>query len=305
MANNEEMFYRYRKRFNMLVRHGKSQTAEAASLFYYLNRTDFNGLCRFNRSGEFNVPFGQYKSIDYIRDLTPYSVTFSKWEFLSGDFQDIPLEPVDFVYADPPYDVQFTRYSKEAFGWDEQVRTAEWLAQHEGPVVLSNQATDRIVELYDRLGFDLFYLDAPRRINCTGDRTPAREVLALKLPKVAVRRSTVSKGPEMSIKEWLANNGYNDVVRKIGAVELNWERRGTKTRRNWGDVLAGHKDGTPKTIAGVKFPVLAAARKRKGWPATKSSVCRNHAEKMPAAEPQVRWEKCKSHARDQSSNHEA
>jgi DNA adenine methylase len=61
------------------------------------------------------------------------------------------------------------------------VRTAKLLAAHSGPVVISNQATERIVKLYEGLGFQLSYLDAPRRISCTGDRTAAREVLAVKL----------------------------------------------------------------------------------------------------------------------------
>jgi DNA adenine methylase len=44
--------------------------------------------------------------------------------------------------------------------------------------VLSNQASPRIVALYRKLGYGLRFLAAPRRISCTGDRTPAREVLA-------------------------------------------------------------------------------------------------------------------------------
>jgi DNA adenine methylase len=96
------------------------------------------------------------------------------------DFESVPLEDADFVYADPPFDVEFTQYAKEGFGWEEQVRTAEWLARHKGPVVLSNQATDRIMALYRKMGFRLRFLDGPRRISCTGDRTPAREVLAVR-----------------------------------------------------------------------------------------------------------------------------
>jgi DNA adenine methylase len=46
--------------------------------------------------------------------------------------------------------------------------------------VLSNQATDRIISLYRRLGFELDFHKAPRFISCTGDRTPALEVLATK-----------------------------------------------------------------------------------------------------------------------------
>ena len=80
--------------------------------------------------------------------------------------------------TEPPYDVEFTQYSPGGFDWADQVRLTKWLAEHKGPVVLSNQATDRIVSLYSGHGFELAYLDGPRRINNTGDRTPAKEVLA-------------------------------------------------------------------------------------------------------------------------------
>jgi DNA adenine methylase len=147
---------------------------------YYLNRTGFNGLCRFNSKGEFNVPFGRYKTIHYQLDFTAYRAILANWELCCGDFAALEPAADDFIYADPPYDVQFTQYAKENFNWHEQQRLAHWLARHPGPVVLSNQATPRIIELYRDLGFTLRFLNAPRRISCTGDRTPAREILALR-----------------------------------------------------------------------------------------------------------------------------
>ena len=180
MRNDATLFYRQRERFNRLVAAGSSDSAEAAALFYYLNRTGYNGLCRFNRSGEFNVPFGRYRRINYVTDFSAYRATFKEWNFSSGDFETLELEDDDFIYADPPYDVEFTQYSSESFGWNEQVRLAEFLAAHRGPVVLSNQATARIVRLYRKLGFSIRRLSAPRMISCTGNRTPATEVLAIR-----------------------------------------------------------------------------------------------------------------------------
>ncbi len=180
MKNDETMFYAHRRRFNDLLARGREEGREAAGLFYYLNRTGYNGLCRFNRRGEFNVPFGRYTRITYTRDFSRYRRTFARWDFISMDFHKVPIEKGDFVYADPPYDVEFTQYSKEGFGWDDQVRLVDSLSAHSGPVVLSNQATGRIVRLYEAAGFKLLYVQAPRRISCTGDRTPAREVLALR-----------------------------------------------------------------------------------------------------------------------------
>jgi DNA adenine methylase len=180
MRNEKDLYYAHRARFNALLADGEGTTHEAAALFYFLNRTGYNGLCRFNASGAFNVPFGRYRTIPYARSFPAHTRVFSAWRFACGDFEAIDLAPDDFVYADPPYDVPFTSYSQGGFGWDDQVRAARWLARHRGPVVLSNQATPRIVELYRSLGFTLTYLEAPRRISRTGDRTPAREVVALR-----------------------------------------------------------------------------------------------------------------------------
>lgn len=180
MRNDAALYYAHRERFNRLIAEGGQGSREAAELFYYLNRTGYNGLCRFNRRGGYNVPFGRYRGIGYTTDFSAYAPLFARWEFVSGDFAALPLDPDDVIYADPPYDVPFTQYSREVFGWEQQVRLAEWLARRPGPVLLSNQATPRIVALYDRLGFTLRFLDAPRRISRTGDRTPAVEVLALK-----------------------------------------------------------------------------------------------------------------------------
>ena len=180
MRYDEQLFYRHRDTFNHLIRNGGADSDEAAQLFYYLNRTCFNGLCRFNKSGEFNVPFGTYTTVNYDRDLSGYPAVLRQWSFSNVDVERVPMESGDFVYADPPYDVEFTTYSAGGFSWEDQVRTAELLARHDGPVVISNQETPRILDLYERLGFELTYLPGPRRISCTGDRTAAREVLAVK-----------------------------------------------------------------------------------------------------------------------------
>lgn len=177
MRNDESFYYAQRERFNALLDAGKGASLEAASLFYYLNRTGYNGLCRFNARGHFNVPFGRYLKITYAPDFLGHRDCFRGWTFAAGDVADVPIEPGDFVYADPPYDVEFTQYSRGGFTWEDQERTALLLSRHKGPVVLVNQATDRITKLYAKLGYSSRFLDAPRRISCTGDRTPAREII--------------------------------------------------------------------------------------------------------------------------------
>ena len=180
MQNDASLYYQHRERFNTLILEGTADTAEAAALFYYLNRTGYNGLCRFNRKGLFNVPFGKYKHITYTYDFASYALVLSAWQLTNTDFAALQPDAEAFIYADPPYDVEFTSYSAGGFSWDEQVRLAEWLATHPGPVIASNQATERVLALYEQLGVEIEVVNAPRRIACNGDRSPAPEMLAKK-----------------------------------------------------------------------------------------------------------------------------
>jgi DNA adenine methylase len=315
--NNEGEFYRNRGKFNGLIRTGREDTKEAASLFYYLNRTGYNGLCRFNSKGEFNVPFGKYENITYRYDFTIYEVILKDWIFANVGFEKLRLKPKDFVYADPPYDVQFRQYSKGGFSWQEQEQTAKWLSTHPGPVILSNQATGRVLELYLDYGFTVLELNGPRRISCTGDRTPAREVLALRnlrpLPRLlstlAPRSVVVQKTPQQTesgaslrreltmkdsssdekVKAWLARNGYEDCVALINQVEAEWKAKGSKERKNWWLIMSGGADGRPKKVCGRVFPVLAAFQERQGKAVTENAERRNANEVAPKIQSQARW----------------
>jgi DNA adenine methylase len=178
LANDRTVYAHNRTRFNELIAHGAADTAEAAALFYYLNRTGYNGLCRFNSRGYFNVPFGRYKSIPYREDFSEYRDLLQPYELTHGDFEAMRVRRNDFMYADPPYDVEFTSYSAGGFAWEDQVRLAQWLARHPGPVVASNQATKRILKLYRSLDFRVRVVPAPRRISCDGNRDDAEEMIA-------------------------------------------------------------------------------------------------------------------------------
>lgn len=317
LVNSERHYYRNRERFNQLLSDGASNTKEAASLFYYLNRTGYNGLCRFNSSGEFNVPFGKYDSISYRYDFSAYKSIFANWQFTNVNFDKTRLGPSDFVYADPPYDVPFRHYSRGGFSWQQQEQTACWLSQHPGPVVLSNQATTRIVELYKDYGFEIIELEGPRRISCTGDRSPAQEVLAFRhltpLPHQLSSRfiepvvltplkegrggSTVPRKKQMmkdsstheTARAWLARNGYEDYAELIDEVMAEWKAKGSKERRDWWEKMSGGINGKPCVIAGREFPVLAAFQIRQGKPVTENAERRNANEVAPKIQKQARW----------------
>lgn len=177
--NEKDYYYERRNEFNALIKQGLGRTARAGELFYYLNHFGFNGLCRFNNAGEFNVPFGDMKSVSIHKDFSYYRRVFELWSFCSTDFTDVEIKSGDFLYVDPPYDGTFVGYSENGFTWDDQTRLALWCNEHDGPIVVSNSYTERIVELYKGLGFKTFRILAPRSISRSAEgRQPVFELLA-------------------------------------------------------------------------------------------------------------------------------
>ena len=184
--NSAETYYEYRDLFNQHISTPALADGKiAAYLFYYLNRTGYRGLCRFSQKGHFNVPYGKYPTVEYLIDFMDLQKEIRDWKFTSKDFSKLKIEANDFVYADPPYDTPFTAFSKESFNWKDQVRLVEWLnalAERGSTVVISNQRTDRIVDLYKKANFKIKTIRAPRRIGHgkNGEGSEVSEVLAAK-----------------------------------------------------------------------------------------------------------------------------
>jgi hypothetical protein len=73
-------------------------------------------------------------------------------------------------------------------------------------------------------------------------------------------------------KTWLAEHHYPEAVKAIERVEKIWKASGARTRRNWWDILAGGKDGQPRVIENLKFPVLEAAQRRQHRNVTPNAI---------------------------------
>lgn len=163
--------------------------AEVAAWMIYLNRTCFNGLYRVNRSGKFNVPFGDYKSptiCDPDR-LRACSEALAGVEIVHGDFREtLPRNLVvsDFVYLDSPYvpiskTSNFTAYTGAKFGPADQDRLADRLrvlGARNIPALLSNADCPETRLLY--AGLPIETVTARRNINSAAmKRGPVGELL--------------------------------------------------------------------------------------------------------------------------------
>ena len=108
---------------------------ENTVLFFFLNRTCFNGLYRVNKKGGFNVPFGKYESPSFCNEEVIYadSQLLQNVEILNGDFEDTfhKINGKTLFYFDPPYrplsnTSSFNNYSKEDFNDDAQIRLKQF-----------------------------------------------------------------------------------------------------------------------------------------------------------------------------------
>ena len=125
---------------------------ENAMKFYYLRKTCYRGMLRYNSNGEFNIPFGRYKSINYSELLNnKYIDLFKECEIYNTDFSLLFEKYNDqnnFMFLDPPYDSTFTDYGYCVFGKDEHIRLSEYFKTTKIRCLMVIGETDFIKELY-------------------------------------------------------------------------------------------------------------------------------------------------------------
>ncbi|MGL4473846.1 MAG: Dam family site-specific DNA-(adenine-N6)-methyltransferase [Shewanella sp.] len=183
--NQKEAYYQNRLAFN-----ASTDSFERSVLFLYLNRHGFNGLCRYNRKGGFNVPFGSYKKPYFPEaELRAFAVKAQRAEFKCISYQQAfsLAKSGDVIYCDPPYaplssTSSFTTYVGAGFSLDDQALLARF-SRHTAiarsiPVVISNHDIALTRELYH--GARMGKIQVQRNISQNGaSRTKVDELIAL------------------------------------------------------------------------------------------------------------------------------
>ncbi|MEQ2017802.1 Dam family site-specific DNA-(adenine-N6)-methyltransferase [Photorhabdus bodei] len=182
--NNEHGFYLLRDKFNSELSECRSPLIRAV-WFLYLNRHCFNGLCRYNKSGHFNVPFGKYKSVYFPEnEIRAFAEKAQRATFICADWRETLqlVKADDVIYCDPPYFNKFTSYYDNHFSVSEQHElTIALIILHDelgNSIVVSNSIDAK--SIYK--GFDVFditEITAQRSIAASGNsRKPATEIIA-------------------------------------------------------------------------------------------------------------------------------
>ncbi len=110
---NEKLYYRLRDMFNETT----DKEYSDALLYYYINKTAYSGMIRYNARGEFNVPFGRYQHLNTTSVTLSHSKLLQRAEIFNTDYSNIfnMCKEDDFVFLDPPYDCVFSDYGNEEY----------------------------------------------------------------------------------------------------------------------------------------------------------------------------------------------
>lgn len=146
---NEALYYLLRDMYNGII----EKKYLDATLYYFINKTSYSGMLRFNSKGEFNVPFGRYKNFNTQLVSEEHSELLKRTEIKNEDYSEIfnRCTVNDFVFLDPPYDCIFTDYGnieQNGFTEDNHRRLAQDFRNLESRSLMVIGKTPLTEELY-------------------------------------------------------------------------------------------------------------------------------------------------------------
>ena len=147
---NEDVYYKMRDIFN-----GNTKSdLQVATVYYYINKTAYSGMIRYNKDGKFNVPYGRYKNFNTEIITREHSELLKKSEIYSVNYKDIftMANEDDFFFLDPPYDCVFSDYgnieTKDGFTEDMHRQLAQDFRRLNAKALMVINKTPLIEELY-------------------------------------------------------------------------------------------------------------------------------------------------------------
>ncbi|EAV2659023.1 DNA adenine methylase [Salmonella enterica subsp. houtenae] len=179
IANREVAYYNIRHEFN----HSSEITDFMKAVYFlYHNRHGYRGLCRYNLSGHFNVPYGNYKNPYFPEnEIRAFAEKAQRATFICASYDETLALLRTGDVCDPPYDGTFTAYHTAGFTEDDQYHLASILERRssEGhPVIVSNSDTSLTRSLYRN--FTRHRITAKRSMGvAAGDSKSAAEIIAV------------------------------------------------------------------------------------------------------------------------------
>jgi DNA adenine methylase len=150
--NDEKTYYWVRNSMSI------ESPLDVAKRFFYLRKTCYRGMLRYNKSGHFNIPFGRYKKINFsdlldgryeklLRNTTIHNTSFEPMFTKYNDENN-------FFFLDPPYDCVFNNYNSNAFDKENHQLLFDKFSKTKNKCLLILNKTDFLVNLYKNYIFD-------------------------------------------------------------------------------------------------------------------------------------------------------
>lgn len=110
--DNEELYYRIRDMYN----NRRDKEYLDSVVYYFINKTAYSGMIRYNASGEYNVPYGRYKNFNTELITNEHYELLNRTRIFNDDYSVIfnMANENDFMFLDPPYDCTFNDYGNLA-----------------------------------------------------------------------------------------------------------------------------------------------------------------------------------------------
>ena len=155
---NEDLYYKMRELFN----HPNGSYLDGV-IYFFINKTAYSGMIRYNSNGEYNVPFGRYPNLNTQLVTEQHSRLLQGAELFNCDYRrmfDMAGE-YDFIFLDPPYDCVFNDYGNidmmNGFDETEHRRLAEDFRNLPCRALMVIGKTPLTMELYGEYVFDEYY----------------------------------------------------------------------------------------------------------------------------------------------------
>lgn len=154
-------YMHFRHLYNNIDKYNISHSFSVA-IFFFIRNYAYSGMFRYNKSGDFNVPYGGIgynrknlaKKLEYLqsKELLKHlqQTTIDNLDFEDFFKKNKPKKD-DFIFLDPPYDSEFSTYAKNQFTQQDQARLASYLIKEckaNWMMVIKN--TDFIYSLYNK-----------------------------------------------------------------------------------------------------------------------------------------------------------
>lgn len=116
---NEALYYELRDMFNNKI---EAKYLDSV-IYFFINKTAYSGMIRYNAHGEYNVPFGRYQNLNTKLVTQGHHELLQRASLLTRDYSVVFAMATenDFMFLDPPYDCIFNDYGniEASNGFDE------------------------------------------------------------------------------------------------------------------------------------------------------------------------------------------